>query len=160
MLIGILSDTHLDNHNENFSRQCRTIFSDCDAIIHAGDLTDLAVLEPFRGKKIYAVSGNMCNRLAQQTLPKERIEQLEQCRIGISHGEGPRHNIEDRLFTTFAGVDCIVYGHTHIACCHYYGKTLMINPGSFKGTGPYGDPGTYALLEIAGGKLSASIHSL
>ncbi len=56
--------------------------------------------------------------------------------------------------------DCIVYGHTHIPVCHTTGDTLFINPGSFQGTGTYGAPGTYGLLQVGGKGLSGSIHEL
>lgn len=158
--IGILSDTHIISANNTFLRNCRQAFVDCEVIIHAGDLTDVSILSVFKGKEVHAVSGNMCNSMTQQGLPKEKIVIIEGYSIGISHGAGNRMNIEDRVFEMFPDVSCIVYGHTHAPVCHTLGKTLFINPGSFQGTGTYGAPGTYAILQTHPNGLSGAIHSL
>ena len=148
ILVGILSDTHLEAINDSFVRQCAAAFADCDTIIHAGDLTDVSILKAFRGKDIHAVCGNMCKLSSRQMLPAQKNIILGGYSIGISHGAGPRHSIEERVLAQFPTADCIVFGHTHEAVCHTIGTTLLINPGSFTGTGRYGAAGTYALLTI------------
>lgn len=157
---GILSDTHMDSVNDIFLKQCAAAFADCDVIIHAGDLTGLSILTAFKGKEIHAVCGNMCNRDARHALPAKKQIVLSGYTIGITHGAGPRHNIEERVFDTFPAVDCIIFGHTHIPVCHKIGQIILINPGSFRGTGRYGAAGTYGLLHIDDDGLNASIHSL
>jgi hypothetical protein len=161
--VGILSDTHLQTVSESFIRQCTTVFAGCDTIIHAGDLIDIAVLNAFRGKDIHAVCGNMCNRTTRTILPEEKQIVLEGYSIAITHGAGPKHNIEERVFDRFPTADCIVFGHTHMTVCRKIGRTLLINPGSFIGTGQYGAAGTYALLTIAENGstgIRASIHTI
>lgn len=158
--VGILSDTHMDSSNELFLRQCTTAFAECDVIIHAGDLTGLSLLTAFKGKEIHAVCGNMCDQTVRQTLPVKKQIVLSGYTIGITHGAGPRHNIEERVFDMFPTVDCIIFGHTHIPVCRKIARTLLINPGSFRGTGRYGAAGTYGLLHIENNGLNASIHSL
>ena len=158
--IGILSDTHLSKSTAQFRKNCATAFSGCDTIIHAGDLTDISLLATFSGKDVYGVHGNMCNQSTRQLLPDKRVILLEGYSIGISHGTGSSHNVEDRLIALFPETDCIVYGHTHIPVCHTVGNTLFINPGSFQGSGLYGAPGTYGLLHIEEKGLKGSIHKL
>lgn len=158
--VGILSDTHLDGVNDLFKRQCLNAFAGCDTIIHAGDLVDLAILSAFDGKGIHAVSGNMCNRTTRLALQEEKLIVIKGYSIAICHGAGPRHNIEERVFGKFPTADCIIFGHTHKAECQRIGRTLMINPGSFLGTGRYGAAGTYAILNIDQNGLNASIYSL
>jgi putative phosphoesterase len=158
--IGIISDTHLSEPDQRFLKQCRDAFAHCDTIIHAGDLTDDSVLSVFTGKKIHAVRGNMCNLNTQRTLPERKQITVGGFSIAITHGAGPRHNIEERVFEMFPEADCIIYGHTHIPVCHYYGSTLLINPGSFQSTGRYGAPGTYAILKIDETGLQGHIHNL
>ena len=153
MKIGILSDTHIAQFTEQFRRNCANAFSGCDTIIHAGDLTDISILSAFAGKDVHGVYGNMCNQATRQLLPETKMIYLHGYSIGICHGAGPRHNIEERLLELFPESDCIVYGHTHIPTCHKTGNTLFINPGSFQGTGNYGAPGTYGLLHIETGCL-------
>jgi putative phosphoesterase len=158
--IGILSDTHITSCDSAFLQTVRDVFSECDIIIHAGDLTDHNILEAFNGKQVFAVHGNMCTSLTQKTLPTHREVIIEGYTFGICHGAGNRHNIEDRMFDLFPTADCIIYGHTHIAKCHKIGSTLMINPGSFQSTGRYGASGTYALLAISDTGLQACIYEL
>ena len=158
--IGIISDTHLQQPDHFFLKNCAAAFEHCDAIIHAGDLTDHSILSVFSGKTVYAVRGNMCNLQTQRTLPEKKTVSIKGYTIGISHGAGPRHNIEERVYEMFPDADCIIYGHTHIPVCHYYGPTLLINPGSFQSTGRYGGPGTYALLQIDSNGLHGSLHNL
>lgn len=158
--IGIISDTHLQHPDPDYLKHCTDAFTHCDAIIHAGDLTDHSILSAFQGKDIYAVHGNMCNRATQRTLPELRKIHLAGHTIGITHGAGPRHNIEERVFEMFPDADCIIYGHTHIPVCHYFGTTLLINPGSFQSTGRYGSPGSYAILQINEDGMHGSLHNL
>ena len=62
------------------------------------------------------------------------------------------------MWGLFPNVDCIVYGHTHIAVNHRFGKTLFVNPGSFQSTGRYGASGSYAILNIDKNGLSAKLY--
>ncbi len=158
--VGILSDTHLQANSEPLMRQCAVAFAGCDTIIHAGDLVDISILQAFKGKDIHAVCGNMCNRHTRQALPETKQIVLDGYSIGITHGAGPRHNIEERVFEQFPAADCIIFGHTHEAVCRKFGNTLLINPGSFSGTGRHGAAGTYALLNIDANGLNASIHTV
>jgi len=158
--IGIISDTHLSKNTLEFHQNCALAFAGCEAIIHAGDLTDISILAAFSGKDVHAVCGNMCNIATSQLLPQSKTVIFNGFTIGICHGAGPRHNIEERLIEIFPDVDCIVYGHTHLATCHTSGTTLFINPGSFEGTGRYGAAGTYGLLHIEQGNMNATIHQL
>ncbi|MDT8335416.1 MAG: YfcE family phosphodiesterase [Desulfurivibrionaceae bacterium] len=147
--IGILSDTHLDRPSERFTKEVEACFSDISIIFHAGDLTAAAVLDVFRGRELHGVHGNMCDKSARDRLPSLREITINGFKIILTHGHHfGCHGLEDRLFSQFAEADCIVYGHTHQAVCHRVGHILLINPGSFRSTGRFGTPGTYAILEI------------
>ncbi|MBU1567189.1 MAG: metallophosphatase family protein [Proteobacteria bacterium] len=159
-LVGILSDTHMSSITDSFVRQCATAFNRCDAIIHAGDLTDVSILSAFSGKDIHAVSGNMCSWSTRQVLPEDKLIIIAGFSIGITHGAGPRHNIEDRMLIRFPTADCIIYGHTHLPACRRIGNTLLVNPGSFQGTGKHGFTGTYAILHLLDTGIQSSIHTL
>lgn len=158
--IGILSDTHIFTTTDDFLRQCAAAFDRCEIVIHAGDLVDVSILAAFRGKEVHAVCGNSCNSATRQSLPKEKSIAIEGFFVGITHGAGPGHNIEDRVYDRFPTADCIIYGHTHVASLHKIGNTLLVNPGSFLGTGRFGCNGTYAILQIFDGEIHPSIHTL
>ncbi len=156
---GILSDTHLAGAEPEFIRLVDHCFKDCEVIIHAGDLTSTRVLDAFEGRTVYAVHGNMCDLSVSRALPRERTFQLGKFTIGLTHGAHLGRDIEGNLCNLFPEVDCMIYGHTHRPVCHRQGSVLIVNPGAFRGTGRYGAPGTYALLE-AGDELTCTLHEV
>ena len=144
---GILSDTHRTRPDAEFRCLIERCFSGCAVIIHAGDLTDISILEVFAGKTVHAVCGNMCRGRAQQVLPRTTTFSLAGFTIGLTHGAGLGHDIETALWDLFPDVDCVIYGHTHRPVCHQQAGRLIINPGSFQATGRWGAAGTYAILK-------------
>lgn len=163
LCIGVLSDTHLGQVDETFEKQIRSAFAGCETIIHAGDLTDPAILDVFRGKTFYGVHGNMCTRAARALLPASAVFSISGYTFGLCHGDSIGYGVEEELLARFSQMmrmDCIISGHTHRPAISRFGSTLFVNPGSFAGTGKFGSPGTYAILNIDQTGLSADIHSL
>ncbi len=156
--IGILSDTHISSPSPLFTEQVHQAFKNCPIILHAGDLTDISILDVFKDKEVHAVHGNMCEQSSFRTLPTSKVIEIEGYTIGLCHGAGSRHNIEERMWDLFPTVDCIVYGHTHFAANHQFADTLFINPGSFSSTGRYGAPGSYAILNISRNGITAALY--
>ncbi|MBM9537244.1 metallophosphoesterase family protein [Desulfobulbus alkaliphilus] len=156
---GVLSDTHCHRPDNPFKKQIKQCFAGCDVIIHAGDITNQSVLELFAGKPVYAVSGNMCDTTIRHRYPKRRVFTLNGHILGLTHGDRLGLETEHALLQIFPEAACIISGHTHRPFCQRLGEVLFLNPGSFKGTGPYGAPGTYAILEI-GDTLHASLHTI
>lgn len=157
--IGILSDTHLARPNDDFMRRIAVCFADTSMILHAGDLTDISILQAFQGKEVYAVHGNMCNASASSILPAKREIRIGPFTIGLIHRAGAAYNFEEFLHDEFPEADCIVYGHTHRPVCRHIGSVLLINPGSFLSTGRHGSPGTYAILEV-GERLTCTLYEI
>ena len=147
MQIGVLSDTHRNRVDSEFQRWCDHCFARCSVIIHAGDLTDVAVLDAFGDKTVYAVHGNMCRPKTKSQLPKMLSFCLGGYRFGLHHGAGLGADSEGALFLLFPEADCIISGHTHRPVCRRYGQTLFVNPGSFIPHTRNGMPGTYAILK-------------
>jgi len=133
MIVGVLSDTHLRGGKDALAfLEClaREYFAEAQAVIHAGDLTDPAILEAFYPLPVYGVRGNM--DLAHSDLPPKRILNLEGFRIGLIHGWGAPCGLEERLLEEFSGenLDCLVYGHSHQPLNEKRGSLLLFNPGS------------------------------
>jgi putative phosphoesterase len=160
IIIGVLSDTHLIEPDAWFRKKAKQCFAKADIIFHAGDLTSLSVLDVFAGKTVHAVHGNMCGPKTRTTLPASKIVEIGGFRFAMVHGAGFMHNIEDKLYDVFGLIDCIIYGHTHKPVCHLYGTTLMVNPGSFSATGPYGASGTYAIIKVNHQGMDGKIYSV
>jgi len=158
--IGVLSDTHLSRPDDQFIKDVAAAFAGCDIIIHAGDLTNREILDVFAGKELYAVHGNMCSFSTRSALPESRTFTVEGYTFGLYHGDGLGYDLETGLITRFDDADCIIFGHTHRPLVTEFGSVLLVNPGSFRGSGRYGSSGTYAVISLTPDGLSAAIHSL
>lgn len=160
LTIGILSDTHLSRLTPEFAARVAACFKGASIILHAGDLTEPALLAAFAGYELHAVHGNMCSSACRNLLPQKKTITFGHFTIGLIHKVGESYDFEEDLRAQFDQVDCIVYGHTHQAVCHERDGVLFINPGSFLATSRYGHPGTYAILEVGEASLHATIHEV
>lgn len=149
MEIGVLSDTHMGGPTPEFLLKVEEAFARCEVIFHAGDLTDISVLQVFKDKDVYGVHGNMCMSSSRSVLPKRQVIELGGFKFGLAHGDPYRSQVEDYLIHDFPPVDCIISGHTHTPVCHELYDVLFMNPGSFTGTGRHGTRGTYGILSLA-----------
>lgn len=134
MKIGVISDTHMTEAGDGLRRVLKTIFKDAELILHAGDLTRMAVLDAFGDRGCIAVRGNMDRGRAADRLPRKRIVTAGGRKIGLIHGWGSPRGIEERVHSEFSGVDVVVYGHTHKAACRWKDNVLLFNPGAFSGS--------------------------
>jgi len=134
MKIGVISDTHIDEPTPALRDLAGGLFSDVQMVLHAGDLTRIAVLEAFLDKEVVAVSGNMDQYDVTGALPAKQIVSVDAYRIGLTHGWGSHGGIEERVREVFSDVDAIVYGHTHEPANHLVSGVLLFNPGAFSGS--------------------------
>ena len=146
MKIGILSDTHLTGVTGEFKRTVEKNFSDADMIFHAGDITGRAVFDYLSNWDLRAVRGNMDDYDLFEVLPVRRIEEVKGLRIGIIHGRGAPHGIEDVVSAEFSDVDLIIFGHSHVPLIQKKNGVMLFNPGSFSGR--YSYRGTVGIMEI------------
>jgi uncharacterized protein len=147
MKIGVISDTHLSpdidsryllerNFIENHEYLCEILephFSDVDAIIHAGDITNLSVIESLkRFGEVYAIAGNMDSAGIHHKLGEKKIIELGGFSIGLIHGWGSENGLTIKVRQKFNSdkVDCIIFGHSHKPYNTVEDNILMFNPGS------------------------------
>lgn len=135
MLIGIISDTHLQDVNKEFMDLVKDRLLNCDLVVHAGDFTDPAVyyyLNEMTSGNLVAVCGNMDPPELRRLLPEKRFFEKKGLRFGVIHGWGNPRDLEERIEKVFASdeVKCIIYGHSHNGANHKRGKVLFFNPGS------------------------------
>lgn len=135
MRIGVISDTHLQHLTKGFMDLANDRFADCHMVIHAGDFTSLEVyyyLHELTSGNLMAVCGNMDPPELRKLLPEKRIIGVEGTKIGVIHGWGAPHDLEEKIEKAFQGdnVGCIIYGHTHNGANYRRGDTLFFNPGS------------------------------
>ncbi len=133
MKLGIIADTHLEHSTRELEELMAGPFHDVEMILHAGDITELVVLEAFTQKEIRVVCGNMDSPAVRRQLPTQCTLQAGKFKIGLIHGWGGPQGIEERIRREFDGVDCIVYGHTHTPSQVKREGILFFNPGAFGG---------------------------
>nr|HPG72547.1 metallophosphoesterase family protein [Syntrophales bacterium] len=79
---------------------------------------------------VLGVCGNMDPPRVEEEMPVKRVVEIGRFRIGLIHGGGSPHDLEDRIRWEFSGVDCIVYGHSHYPANHVRDGILFFNPGT------------------------------
>ena len=132
MRLAIISDTHMPRGARAIPEVCLERCRAADAILHAGDLIDVAVLEMLRalGPPLHAISGNVDSAAVRRLLP-ERLElELGAARIGMVHIPGPAAGRLRRLRTAFPRCDAVVFGHTHMPEHGAADGFQIFNPGS------------------------------
>lgn len=177
MKIGILADTHVPDILPALPQRVLDLLNGVDLILHAGDVTDLSVLQQLEPiAQTFAVYGEHDGALVRQYLDEKQRLTFGGRAIGIVHGsrawEGPlwrrlklRLNPQLRMYVLigyvarqFSNVDVIVFGHSHTPYMKMHGNTLLFNPGSLL---PYrGHPGSVGLLEINAAAIKARIVAI
>jgi putative phosphoesterase len=130
MKIGVISDTHLRRDDGKLRRIVAEHFRDVEMILHAGDIVAMEVLEAFDGKALKAVCGNMDGDDVRSRFQDKMLLDVGGFKMGLIHGWGMPFGLEKKLRKQFDRIDCLVYGHTHHACCHVKDGVLYFNPGS------------------------------
>jgi len=131
MRIAVLADTHV-HMLEHLPKKIINAIATADLIIHAGDFTDVQVLKELkRLREVRAVQGNMDSTELKTILPVKEIVEVENKRIGITHGSGVPWGIEERVRKMFESdrIDIIVYGHAHRSQNKIINDILFFNPG-------------------------------
>lgn len=177
MRIAIISDTHIPEACEHLPPAVFEVFRDIDLVMHAGDVYVNRVLDELsRIAPVIAALGNgdegLDGRRFKLDAEDERVREahllhIEGVRIGLVHAIPTPEETSEAVFHNamrrhFGGpVDVIVQGHSHIEGVVRYGGTLVVNPGSATLPRNLIDvPGTVAILEVAGGRVSAEIIRL
>ncbi len=143
--VAILSDTH-----NVLKEEVLDAISDCDIILHAGDICDEDIMDELRQiGPVYAVRGNNDFGWAS-SLSKTLSFQIEQLRFMMVHEE--RH-----LPYPLKDVDVVIYGHTHRYAEDYENGIFWLNPGS-AGWARYNNELSFVIMEINGNKFSIDKH--
>jgi putative phosphoesterase len=132
MRIAIISDTHMPRGDRRIPASCLEHCRDADAILHAGDLVDVPVLELLRGlgPPLHAIYGNVDTATIRALLPARMEVELDGVRIGMIHAPGPAAGRLSRLRTAFPRCHAVVFGHTHMPEHAEQDGFQIFNPGS------------------------------
>ena len=182
--LGLVADTHIPEARVQLWPQVFDAFAGCDAILHAGDIHELWLLDQLEQvAPVFAARGNGDEGSGGRVRarPDARVHDTwilgvggpAALRVGIIHDltipEVPPHltvdNVSRRRFGAEPGTPealrVIVYGDTHVPRMDLTGVTLCVNPGS--PTYPRNletQLGTIGFLELGAAGLRASICQL
>jgi putative phosphoesterase len=108
------------------------LISAADLLLHAGDFVSAQFAEELRklGPPLEGVCGNMDEPELKRVLPRQRVVEVGDVRIGMVHDAGPRPRREARLAARFEDCDAVVYGHTHVPQVERFQHLWVLNPGS------------------------------
>ena len=137
IIIGVVSDTH-----NKINQLVIDAFTDCDAILHAGDIGEASVLTQLNQytDHVISVRGNNDTEAKWPTadltsltdIPESLQLHFHDQTIGLIHGHqfDPVRKRHDKLRQHFPAADIIVYGHSHRFVCDQQDQPWVINPGA------------------------------
>ena len=150
MMIGVISDTH-----GLLRPQAIEVLRGCELILHAGDVGEEAVLDELRRiARVVAVRGNVDVEPWARRLPATEMIEAGAKTFYILHR---RADLE--LKPGAAGVDAVIFGHSHRPAIEFCDGVLFLNPGS-AGPRRFRLPVTLGRIEVKGGELRPEIIPL
>jgi putative phosphoesterase len=159
MKIVVVSDTHMPKMNKKLPGKLLNELKSADAVIHAGDWTNLSVYhELVAFAPTYGVAGNNDGADIVRKFGLRKLLEFEGLRIGVVHGHGAGNRIdtEKRAIEAFRNVqlDALIFGHSHVPVLKRSGGMLIFNPGSptdKRKQSLY----SFGILQLSGGSLTA-----
>ncbi len=142
MKIGIISDTHGLLRPEALSA-----LAGSDHILHAGDVGKKEILDQLTAiAPLTAIRGN----IDKGPMWADRLNATEAVQLG-GHWLYLVHAIDDLdLDPPAAGINVVVYGHSHKPTIYWKADVLYLNPGS-AGPRRFSLPITVATLDLSNG---------
>ena len=128
LLVGVVSDTH-----GYLNPKVPELLRGVDHILHAGDIGSGEIIEELgRIAPVTAVRGNNDREGPASVYPLEVVDVLEGCRFLLIHQMKLPKGADDPALASYhdAGVDVVVFGHSHIALQESRGDVLFFNPGA------------------------------
>ena len=150
MTIGVISDTH-----GLLRPQAIAALRGCELILHAGDVGEAAVLDDLRRiARVVAVRGNVDVETWARRLPTTEMVAASAKTFYILH------RVADLdLKPNAAGIDAVVFGHSHQPAIEWRDGVLFFNPGS-AGPRRFRLPVTLGKIEVKDGELLPEIVPL
>jgi len=129
----LLADTHVPRRARDLPEAVWAEVAEADVVIHAGDwvVPDLLDTLEQRARRLVAVFGNNDGAELRRRLPEVARETVGGVRFAVVHETGDAKGRERRCQEAYAGVDVLVFGHSHIPWDSVTPSGLrLLNPGS------------------------------
>jgi uncharacterized protein len=131
-VIAIIADTHMPKGRRRLPERCIEILACAEALIHAGDLTSVSVLDELEllCPTVHAIQGNVDEPALRRSLPATLEIQLCGRTIAITHDAGPAKGRLARMRSRFPTADAVVFAHSHLPLHEEDDGFQIFNPGS------------------------------
>jgi putative phosphoesterase len=129
----LLADTHIPKRASSLPDEVWTAVDRADAIVHAGDWIDVALLDRLQAatSRLLGCFGNNDGHELRRRLPEIDRAEWEGVRVAVVHETGPVRGRELRADRRFPHTDLLVFGHSHIPWDSVTPAGMrMLNPGS------------------------------
>lgn len=137
MKIGLIADTHMPGAIEVLWPQVTKAFEGADAILHAGDLHTLDVVDHLcEIAPTYVSTGNGDVGIVDERLQDSWLLEFAGVKVGmVHHFPSPERKsaevIRKKVARSFSETpEIVVFGHTHFEGVYALENLLCINPGS------------------------------
>ena len=149
-IVGVISDTH-----GLLRSQALEALRGVNAIVHAGDVGDAAILGQLRQvAPVTAVRGNIDTSAWGKRLPETDVLEIGAVSLYVLH------NVQQLdLDPGTAGFAAVIFGHSHKPLIEWRKDVLFFNPGS-AGPKRFSLPISLGKLTIANGKLKPELIEL
>ena len=141
MRIGLVSDTHIPEAGPELWPQVYEAFEGCEAILHAGDIYEISVIEKLHQiAPTWAARGNGDDGSSGREIQPDHpllasswVHTFEHLTVGLTHHmpipELPTYGVLDAIDRHFdvTALDVVVYGDTHVEH-HHYRRSSMCQP--------------------------------
>jgi len=150
VLIGVISDTH-----GLLRPEALAALQGSDRIIHAGDIGDPAILDRLAEiAPVTPVRGNVDREAWAKSIAETELLEVDGASIYILH---ILENLD--LQPKAAGIQAVIYGHSHAPKQEMEDGVLYFNPGS-AGPRRFQLPVTVGKLIVDAGKIRSEIIQL
>ena len=145
MKIGVIADTH-----GLLRPEVLPAFAGVEHILHAGDVGDASILDRLRAlAPVTAIHGNIDRTGPCAALPAEEYVTVAGVNIYLVHDV---HTLS--LDPAAAGVQAVIFGHSHKPVVEHRKGVLFFNPGA-AGPRRFSLPVMVGLLHVEGDSLRA-----
>lgn len=132
MKIAVIADTHTRGVSRSLPAGAWPYLETADHILHAGDVTDPALLDELSSLAPLTVVMGNCDAgdvLAWGATDEASLE-LGGVRLSMIHDSGLERNRRSRMSGRWPRARVVVFGHSHIPCNDDADGLLLFNPGS------------------------------
>ena len=132
--VGVLADTHVPSRGRRWGTEPVIRFFERarpDLILHAGDAGHMSILNELQDvAPTISVRGNADPLDLIDALPDQWRVTIGRRTILLLHGDRGRSAIATARAAAGAGIDLVVFGHSHQPLIELAGPTILFNPGS------------------------------